>query len=199
MPRSVELYYDFSSPNAYFGAMQLPAIAQKTGATIVYRPFLLGGVFKALGTPPAPGMSNPAKAAHNMRDLERWSKKYGHEVSFPSRFPLNTVKPLRIALSLSGHEKERDFVEAVFTAYWTKDKDISDETVLGAILDGIGLDGQELVGRASDPVVKEQLKQVTAAAAERGVFGTPVFFVGEELFWGKDRLDFVEDALAAQS
>lgn len=196
MPKSIEFFFDFSSPNAYFAAMQLPALAERHGADIVYRPFLLGGLFKSLDVNMTPGMTSPAKAAHSVKDLERWSAKYSVPFRYPSRFPMNTVTALRVALALLDDGADiRPFVEATYRAYWVDDQDISDAEVLRGILSGLGLDADALLARTQDPAVKQALKDATAEAGKRGLFGAPTFIVDDELYFGKDRLGFVEDAL----
>jgi 2-hydroxychromene-2-carboxylate isomerase len=196
MPKTIEFFFDFSSPNAYFAAMQLPALAERHAAHIVYKPFLLGGLFKALDVNMTPGMTSPAKSANSLEDMQRWSAKYGIPFRFPTRFPMNTVAALRTVLALSADERDvRPFVEATYRAYWVDDRDISDAEVLRSILGQLGLDGAALLGRTQDPAIKQALKDATAEAQQRGLFGAPTFIVGGELYFGKDRLDFVEDAL----
>jgi 2-hydroxychromene-2-carboxylate isomerase len=198
MQKTIEFFYDFSSPNAYFAAMMLPALAERAGARLQYRPFFLGGLFKLLGAPQTPGMSSPEKAAASMRDLERWSHKHGVPFRFPSRFPMNTLMALRIALLAEELELEpREWTETVFRAYWVEDRDISSEEVLAELLTGLGKDPAGALASAARPEVKDALRVATEAARARGIFGAPVCAVDGELFFGKDRLDFVEDALRA--
>jgi 2-hydroxychromene-2-carboxylate isomerase len=195
--KHVELYYDFSSPNAYFAAELLPAIADKHGASIEWRPILLGGLFKALGGPMTPGMTSPEKTAWSAADLQRWGARYGIPFRFASRFPLNTTRPLRIALVAAEHGLDHAaYARAVFRAYWGEDRDISDATVLGEILAGLGADAPALLARTEEQAVKDALRTATENARARGVFGVPTYFVGDELHFGKDRLDFVDAALA---
>jgi 2-hydroxychromene-2-carboxylate isomerase len=196
MSRTVDFHYDFSSPNAYFAFSMLQPIAKRQNATIVYRPFFLGGLFKLLNGPQLPGMVTPEKAANSSRDLVRWSEKYQIPFRFPSRFPMNTLKALRIAMLLPELDLDHhDYAKAVFDAYWVDDADLADSAVLAKILEGLGKDGERILTLAEDAKPKDALKAATEAAKARGVFGAPTCFVGEELFFGKDRLDFVEDAL----
>lgn len=196
-PRAIEFYYDFSSPNAYFAARTLPGIAARTGARLVPRPFLLGGLFRAIGSIDLPGMSTPAKAAWSRRELDLWSHKYGIPFRFPSRFPLNTVTALRVSLVLEERGESWPWVERAFVAYWVEDVDLSDGAALSSLLEELGHDAGAVLARTQEPTIKEALKARTAEAVERGVFGAPTCYVDGGMFFGKDRLDFVEDALRA--
>ena len=200
MAKTVELYFDFSSPNAYFAVMLLPAIAERAQARIEYRPFFLGGLFKLLGVEQTPGATSPAKASWGLKDLERWSNKHGVPFRFPSRFPMSSVKALRLALLAPDLGlDQRAFIERVFAAYWAEDQDISDAAVLRALLTELGTDADAALARAESPEVKDALRAATEAARARGLFGAPVCVVDDELFFGKDRLDFVADALGVVS
>jgi 2-hydroxychromene-2-carboxylate isomerase len=194
--KTVEFHYDFSSPNAYFALAMLVPIAHRQNATIVYRPFFLGGLFKLLNAPQTPGMLTPEKAANSSRDLVRWSEKHQIPFRFPSRFPMNTLKALRVAMLLPELGIDHAaYAKAVFDAYWVHDADLADSSVLAKLISGLGKNGEEILALADDARAKDALKVATEAAKARGVFGAPTCFVGDELFFGKDRLDFVEDAL----
>jgi 2-hydroxychromene-2-carboxylate isomerase len=194
--KTVEFYYDFSSPNAHFALAMLQPIAERQNATIDYRPFFLGGLFKLLNAPQTPGMLTPEKAANSSRDLVRWSEKHQIPFRFPSRFPMNTLKALRIAMLLPELGIDHAaYAKTMFEAYWVDDADLADSSVLAKLISGLGKNGEEIVTLADDAKAKDALKAATEAAKARGVFGAPTCFVGDELFFGKDRLDFVEDAL----
>ena len=193
--KDLQFFFDFSSPFAYLASTQVEALAQRTGARLIYRPFLLGGLFKAIGTPDVPLLAMPeAKRRHASTDMSRWADHYGVELRFPTRSPMNTVKPLRMVLQLSDAQKPA-FINAVFRAYWADDRDLNDDAVLAAIAGELGLDGPALVEGAKDPAVKERLKAATDEAARVGLCGAPSFLVGDLLFWGQDRMLFVEKAL----
>lgn len=193
--KALHFFFDFSSPFAYLAATQIEALAARRGAELVYRPFLLGGLFKAIGTPDVPLLAMPApKRRHMLADLARWADHLGVPLRFPTRFPMNTVKPLRMILQLPEGQ-EAALIHPIFRAYWADDRDISDDATLRAIADAAGLDGAALVGGTRSEAVKERLKAATDAAARAGLCGAPSFLVGDELFWGQDRLMFVERAL----
>lgn len=194
MMREVEIWYDVVCPYAYLGSTQIERVAAAAGATVRWEPFLLGGVFNALGVPAnlAASLSEP-KRRHNAIDLARWAELFGVPLRMPAEHPRRTVLALR-ALLAAGPSRV-SATHALFRAYWVEGLDVSEPAVVRDVLDRAGLDGASCVERASDPAIKEELRRRTDRALERGVFGAPSFFVGEELFWGQDRLDFVARAL----
>ena len=194
-PRELLFYFDFSSPFAYLAATQVAEVAARHGATLRYKPFLLGALFKAVGTNDVPLFTMPAaKRAHALADMERWGRHLGVDMRFPSRFPMNTVKALRMVLQVEG-PRQAPFIDAVFRAFWAHDRDINDDGVLAAIAGDVGLDGAALLAGAKEDTVKLRLKEATEEAQRRGLFGAPSFLVGDLLFWGQDRLPLVEKAL----
>lgn len=193
--KELSFFFDFSSPFAYLGATQVEAVAAKTGAIVRYRPFLLGGLFREIGTPNVPLFAVPeSKRRHFLADMARWADFYGVPISFPTRFPMNTVKPLRIVLCLSDNDREARgrAVTAIFNALWVEDRDISDDAVLLNVLTEAGFHGEELLSRATTDNAKTALRNATEEAKRLGVCGAPCFLVGDQLFWGQDRLLFVE-------
>lgn len=192
-PHALEVYWDFSSPWAYLGASQVDALAKRTGATVTWRPMLLGGLFKAVGTANVPMLAqSPAKQRYAGKDLGRWAAYLGVPFQFPSRFPMNTVKSLRTYLALP-EERRSEYRGRVFHAFWAEDRDISSAEVLSEF---IGPDAAAILAKADSDEVKLALRSATEEAEKRGVFGAPTFIVdGKEMFWGQDRLDLVEEAL----
>jgi 2-hydroxychromene-2-carboxylate isomerase len=191
---ALEFYYDFSSTNAYFAAFLAPALCERLGAELLWRPFHLGHAFRRRGHAVLRDHS-PEKLEYLWLDHRRWSRRTGLPFKRPSRFPIKTSTALRGSLVAREEGAERDYVQAAMSAYWVKDRDIAEPAALAEIAAGLGLDGAEFVRRAESEPVREELKRITDEAIARGVFGAPMFFVGEEMFWGKDRLDFVEAAL----
>lgn len=189
MTRRLEWFYDFSCPYAYLASTQIEALAERTGAELVHKPFLLGGVFKALGGEPMASLA-PPRARMNGLDMFRWAEHWDVPLVMPAGHPNRTVLALRAALA-SGDLPRAS--RALFAAYWAEGRDLSNPTVVEAALTSVGFDGQALVRRADD--YKNELRSRTDEAVTRGVFGAPAFFVDAELYWGQDRLDFVERAL----
>jgi 2-hydroxychromene-2-carboxylate isomerase len=194
MGRSLEIYWDFSSPFAYLGSTQAKVIAERSGADLVWRPMLLGAVFKAIGQVDVPLLAwSDAKRRYYLTDMARWADFWGVALKWPSRFPMNTVKALRAYLSLPA-ERRDPFREGVFRAYWAEDRDISDDRVLAGL---IGKGADEVLARCATPEIKQELFAATQRAIDAGVFGAPTWVVdGKDLFWGQDRLNLVERALS---
>lgn len=195
MGHTLELYWDFSSPFAYLGSTQAEALAARTGAKLVWRPMLLGAVFKAIGAPDAPILTwSDAKRAYFFKDLARWAEHWGVPFAFPTKFPMPTVKALRAYIALP-EERRLPFLHATFRACWAEGRDISDDTTLRALI-GDGAD--EVMARCGTQEVKDTLFASTKRAIDAGVFGAPTWIVDEkELFWGQDRIVLVERALKA--
>jgi 2-hydroxychromene-2-carboxylate isomerase len=192
---SVELFWDFSSPFAYLGVTQAQAMAERTGAQVIFRPMLLGGVFKAIGQAEVPLFTwSDAKRRYYLDDLHRWAAYWGVPFNFPQTFPMSSIKALRAYLALP-EALRADYMHKTFEAYWVHGKDISTDAVLGEI---IGSDASAVLGKTQDPDIKKQLIDATSSAVERGVFGAFIYIVdGKDLYWGQDRLPLVERALSA--
>jgi 2-hydroxychromene-2-carboxylate isomerase len=195
MGKTVEFYFDFGSPYSYLAYRALPGIAAAHGAQIALRPMLLGGVFKATGNHSP--IEIPAKNRWLRLDLERWAARYGAKFAHNPYFPINTLTLMRGAAGMQMREADfPKYVEAIFHAMWAEPRNLGDQNELAAVLREAGIDADGFQTLVNDPAVKEQLKKNTEEAVARGVFGAPAFFVGEEMFWGQDRLDFVAAALA---
>lgn len=195
MGKEVEFYFDVGSPAAYIAWTQLPRIAREAGATIAYRPFLLGGVFHATGNRSPTEV--PSKGKYLLDDLDRFARRYAAPFRHNPHFPINTLALMRIATGLQMREPARmlPYTDAVYRAIWVEARDMNDPATVGEVLQQAGFDAQQMLALAGDPEVKERLKAVTQDAVARGVFGVPTFFVGDQMFWGQDRLDFVKESL----
>ena len=195
MTKTVEFFYDFGSPTVYLAATQLPDIAATVGATIDWRPILLGGVFKSTGNQSP--VVVPAKAAYMNNDLKRFAKRYGVPFRFNPHFPINTLALMRGAVAYQDDVVvSSTYRDAIFRAIWVEARNLNEPDVIGQVLSDAGLDPAELMNRIGQQTVKDQLIANTEEAVNRGVFGAPTFFVGEQMFFGQDRLDFVAEALS---
>ncbi|WP_296597451.1 2-hydroxychromene-2-carboxylate isomerase [Phenylobacterium sp.] len=195
MGKTVEFFFDVGSPASYVAFKRLPAIAARTGATIDWQPFLLGGVFKATGNhSPA---EVPAKGAWTTVDLARFAKR--HRVPFARNpfFPINTLHLMRGAAGLQGDPRFMAYLTAVFDAMWRDSKNLGDPAEMQPVLARAGLGGDEFMALINADETKARLKATTDKAVAHGAFGAPTFFVGGEMYFGQDRLDWVEEALAA--
>lgn len=191
---TIEFLFDVGSPTTYLAHKRLAGVIER-GATVDYVPVLLGGIFKATGNS-SPAMV-PAKGRYMNEDMARFADRHGIVLNFNPYFPINTITMMRIATGLQGQPGLMPYVDAVFDAMWASPRNLGDPVVLADALAAAGLDATALLTLADDPAVKDRLKAATEAAVARGVFGAPTFFVGDAMFFGQDRLDWVEDAALA--
>jgi 2-hydroxychromene-2-carboxylate isomerase len=194
MPKQVEFFYDFTSPTAYLAWARLPAILERTGAELVYRPMFLGGVMQLTGNRP-PGTVQ-AKGRWMLADLQRWAKRFDVPFAFNPHFPMMTLMVQRAAQEWVTRPDFERYVAAIFQAAWRDAKNVADKASLAEIVTAAGFSAAEFLAAAENPANKEKLKATTDEAVARGVFGAPTFFVGDEMHFGQDRLDFVEEALS---
>lgn len=197
MTKTVEFFFDFGSPTTYLAYTQLPKIAAECGAEIVWRPMLLGGVFKAAGnTSP---VTVPAKGRWMFEDMSRWARRYGVPFAMNPHFPINTLTLMRGATGLQMRQPEAfaRYCEVVFRAMWQRQLNLGDAAVLAATLADAGVNADTFAALVADVEVKARLAATTEEAVARGVFGAPTFFVGGQMYFGQDRLDFVREALNA--
>ena len=193
MSATCELCFDVGSPYSYLASTQVRGIAQRTGCELKLTPVTIGGVFKALGQPQIP---SAPRLDWMRKDLGMWTKKYGVPLEFPEAFPLtSTITALRTLVAVPDGPGREAAMHSLFSTYWGQGKDIGKTEVLRAALDAAGQDGEKLIARAADQDIKDALRGNTDAALKRGLFGVPTFFVGAEMFWGNDRIEFVEAAL----
>ena len=194
MNKTVEFFFDFGSPASYLAWTQLPRIAREAGAQIVWRPMLLGGVFKATGNQSP--VNIPAKGRYMLQDLARFAKRYGVAMTFSPNFPINTLTLMRRAAGYENSDFFEHYVKTLFEALWVQQKNLGKPEVVAEVLSAAGFDTAEFERLVNDEAVKERLKATTEEAIKRGVFGAPTFFIGSEMHFGQDRLDFVAEALA---
>jgi 2-hydroxychromene-2-carboxylate isomerase len=193
MAKQVEFFFDYGSPFSYLADTQLEALAKRTGAQIVYRPVLLGAIFKE--TANSSPISVPAKRTYVGIELQRWAERYGVPFQVNQHFPFNTLRLMRGAIVAQQLGVFAAYHRVIFPAFWAEGTDLRDPAVFREVLSRRGLDADAIAAAIQEPAVKDRLRENTDEAVRRGAFGAPTFFVGEEMFWGNDRLDFVEEAL----
>ncbi|MCA9981557.1 MAG: 2-hydroxychromene-2-carboxylate isomerase [Anaerolineales bacterium] len=193
MSKQIEFYFDFTSPWTYMASTQLPQLAEKYNAEIIYKPALLGGIFKSIGNV-APA-TLPAKGKWMLIDLQRHAKKYGVPFQMPPIFPVNTVRVMRGVLVAMQDGYFEDYYAALWPAIWVDGRDLGNTAVLLEVVREIGQDPEQFAERIEEPAIKQALIERTAEAVERGLFGMPTFFIDGEMYFGQDRMNFVEDAL----
>lgn len=191
-PATIEFFFDVASPWTYLCALQIPEVARRAGATLVWRPFLLGGVFKLTGNPPP--VIVPPKRQWQKIDLERTARRLGAPFQRNPHFPINTLKLMRGAVAAQELGCFDAYVACVFRAIWAEGRNMGDEAVATAALAEASLDAAAIFALAETPPVKDKLKANTEEAVARGAFGSPTMFVGDEMFFGQDRLAEVEAA-----
>lgn len=197
---TVEFHFDFGSPNAYFCHKLIPEIEARTGATIEYIPVLLGGVFKMTNnrSPMVAFADIKNKQEYNRLETQRFIER--HKLTAYKRnpdFPINTIQIMRGAVAAKADGYLADYAEAVYHHMWEDSKKMDEPDVIRAALNSSGLDGERTMSRIQDQAIKDELLQDTEASVARGTFGSPTFFVGDEIYFGKDRLRDVEEAIVA--
>ncbi len=196
--KTLELIFDFGSPNAYLTLKVLPELLDRTSADLVITPCLLGGIFKATGNkaPMIQFADAPAKLAYEHLEMRRFIERHGlTKFRLNPHFPVNTLTIMRGAIVAEDEGNLDDYVDAVNRAMWEDGLKMDDPEVIAAFLSASGFDGPALLARTQEPGIKARLVANTEAAVARGVFGIPTFFVGDDMFFGKDRLAQVEEAL----
>ena len=200
MTKHVEFHFDFGSPNAYLAHKIVPEIEARTGVPFTYVPVLLGGIFKATNNV-SPMVANQGilnKGTYQALEMRRFIEKHGLTAfRFNEHFPVNTLQIMRGAIAAEMEGGLSPYVEAVMAAMWEQSKKMDDPETIRAVLDEAGLDGRHMAERIQDPAVKAKLVANTEDSVARGAFGIPTFFVDGEIYFGKDSLRDVEDAIAA--
>jgi len=195
MAASVEFLFDVGSPSSYIAWTQLPKLAQQTGAEIVHTPILLGGLFKSSGN--ASPAESAAKAAYILKDCARYATRHGILFKPNPHFPVNTLMVMRAIAGAQRAGELDTLLPAAFRAMWVGEQKLDDPSSLEALAEAAGVGVSQLAHWIGDDTAKAQLRANTDHAAARGAFGAPTFFVGEEMFFGQDRMDWVAEAAAA--
>ncbi|MFC3228820.1 2-hydroxychromene-2-carboxylate isomerase [Marinibaculum pumilum] len=200
MAGTVEFIFDFGSPNAYLAHKVLAPMAQGHGATVAIRPCLLGGIFKLTNNRSPMEAFGPVKGKleYERLEMQRFIARHGlTSYRMNPHFPVNTLLVMRGLVAAQAAGCDAPYTEAVLAAMWEQGEKMDDPETVARVLSAAGLNAEELLARTQDAEVKQTLLANTEAAVERGVFGIPTFFVDGEMFFGKDRLGQVEDAMAA--
>jgi 2-hydroxychromene-2-carboxylate isomerase len=199
MTKKVEFLFDFGSPNAYLSWKVVPAIEKRTGTTFQYVPVLLGGIFKATNNV-SPVIANQGirnKNEYQFLEIERFVKKHGlTKFRFNPHFPVNTLQIMRGAIAAEMENILPKYMDAVMAAMWEDGKKMDEADIIKAVLDAAGIDGAHILARAGEADVKAKLVANTEEAVNRGAFGIPTFYVDGDIYFGKDRLRDVEEAIA---
>ena len=194
MAQTIDFYFDFGSPTAYLAHKRLQQLKSQYGCTIDYKPVLLGGLFKASGN--MSPVTVPAKGKYMMtQDLPRFAALYQVPLTVNPHFPINTLNLMRGAVATLGQDYFDNYVEAVYDAIWVNGDNMGDLDVVANVLSDAELNAQKIIAATQDPDVKATLISNTEAAVARGCFGAPTMFIGNDMFFGQDRMQFIEMAL----
>jgi 2-hydroxychromene-2-carboxylate isomerase len=189
---TLEFWFDFGSNYSYLSMMRIEALAARHGIPVALKPFLLGPIFKSFGWDTSPFVLQKLKGDYTWRDMERQAAKYGLPWRRPSVFPRRALLPLRVALHGADQPWAWAFCKQIMQMNFVHDRDIDDPALVGDILTSLALPAADLIAIAQSDASKAALRAQSELAAQRGIFGAPTFFIGDEMFWGNDRL---EDAL----
>lgn len=192
-PAAIEFWFDFGSNYSYLSVMRIEETASRLGVTIQWRPFLLGPIFKSFGWTTSPFVVQTWKTEYVWRDMERECRKYRLAWTRPTTFPRASLLPARVALIGAEKPWMGEFCRRIMQVNFVADRDIDSAACVSEVLAQLGLRAQEIIDDARDEANKLRLRNQTELARTKGIFGAPTFFVGEDMFWGNDRLD---DALA---
>jgi 2-hydroxychromene-2-carboxylate isomerase len=196
--KSLDAYFDISSPWTYLAFENLLKMQAEMGFAIAWKPILVGGIFNTINPSVYQSRETPvlAKAAYMKKDLADWARATGIKILWPpSVFPVNSVKAMRGCIWLNGQGRLVEFAQAAFKAYWGDDLDISQDAVLSELCEQVGIDPGAFFAAIADPAIKDQLKANTEEAIARGAFGSPTLFIGDDMYFGNDRLPLVRMAL----
>jgi 2-hydroxychromene-2-carboxylate isomerase len=200
--KKLEFFFDCSSPWTYLAFARVHGVAERTGATIEWRPILVGGVFNAVnqGLYERRAKPDPRQAKYSAKDMQDWARLAGVKITWPpSVFPVNSVAAMRGAFHALDEGLLVPYAKGIFEAYWGRNEDISNRAVLRACAEEAGLDGERYLAALDDPENKARLREATDEVIARGGFGSPTMFIGDDMYFGNDRLPLVEAALQAQS
>ena len=192
MSDSLDFYFDFSSPYGYLASERIDGLAAKYGRSVTWRPMLLGAVFQKIGGSPL--VNQPMKGPYSQHDMLRSARLHGITFNVPDNFPVNSIAACRAYYWLAGSDAAtaRDFAQALYRGYFVENRDLSQPEIVVEAAQALGVDGDALVAAVQDQAIKDRLRAKNDAAIERGVFGSPTIFVGDEMFWGHDRLEMID-------
>ena len=198
MSNKVEYFLDCSSPWTYLSFKGIQELSKRKSFEIIWKPILVGGIFNTINPSVYESRQNPIKEklVYSQKDLEDWSKLRGLDITMPKVFPVNSVKAMRGSFFFQDAGKIEDYLEAVFYAYWTEGKDISDDKILKSIVDQLNSSAEEYFDFIKTPEAKERLISNTQELMDRGGFGSPTFFLNkDDMYFGNDRIQLLEEKL----